>query len=481
MSPEQALGADPELASDVFSLAGVLVYAATGRGPFGEASTAVAMLRRVVDEEPDLSGVAGWLRAEQEPCFAKDPGARPTSRELTDRLSNRGDGPWPPSVTDSRERGALPAESSPTGVTRRRVLAGLACGIPLLGLGIYVATLPAPAPAPSSASDKPIDWQIDMDQRVAAVLIAEDALYAATPSRLYALDPSTGQRHCEVGLGTSAKSGVGLAFDGRNAHLLVGVPDRLSALDPRTGRTVWGHSADGTATPPILPAAGDDTVFAAARGQVRALDPATGEVRWMHPLPDGPISAPHAAAAVCVLATVSQLLAVDATSGRRRWGLALEPGPAPDRVTALVVSDGIAAVPDATGLSAVDARTGAVAWRAQVRTQPAPEPGLAQTVAAGGTLAVLGDGRVHAFALHTGDQRWVYPALRGPGLESIATDGRTVFASGSKLQKTYGLDLATGVSRGEEFRSADILGAGYGFYFHAGPIGGLRAVHPVWT
>jgi serine/threonine protein kinase len=57
MSPEQALGDDPELASDLFSLAGVLVYAATGRAPFGDASNAVAIMRKIVDDEPDL-----WMR-----------------------------------------------------------------------------------------------------------------------------------------------------------------------------------------------------------------------------------------------------------------------------------------------------------------------------------------------------------------------------------------------------------------------------------
>jgi eukaryotic-like serine/threonine-protein kinase len=484
MSPEQALGADPGLASDVFSLAGVLVYAATGRGPFGEASTAVAMLRRVVDEEPELSGVAAWLRSALEPCFAKDPGARPTSRELSDRLAGRGDGSWPPPGTDTFGGETLPAGSRVPGVTRRRMLAavGLVWAIPPLGLAVYAATHPAPAPAPSSTTpDKSISWEIETDRQVAALLLADNMMYAATPSRLYALDPSTGQRRWEAGLGGGlAESEVSLASDGRNSRLLVGVLGRVIALDPLSGQTQWEHVVDGTGPSRMLPAADGDTVFTAGQGQVRALDPATGEVRWTHPLPDGPTSRPYPAAEVCVLTTASRLIALDAESGRRRWAIPLEPGASPGRVISLVVSDGFAVVPDDTGLTAVDVRSGAVVWRAGLRTHPRPEPQFAQMVAAGNTLAVIADGRVHAFALRTGDKWWAYPVVRGPSLESIATDGVTVFASGSRLLEVYGLDLATGVSRGFQYGSAEILGARDGVFYFAYPRA-LRALEPSWT
>jgi serine/threonine protein kinase len=54
MSPEQAAGGETGPPSDVFSLALVLVYAATGRGPFGHATNALAMLRRISDNQPDV-------------------------------------------------------------------------------------------------------------------------------------------------------------------------------------------------------------------------------------------------------------------------------------------------------------------------------------------------------------------------------------------------------------------------------------------
>jgi serine/threonine protein kinase len=61
MSPEQANGDSETFASDVFSLAAVLVFAATGQGPFGPATTPVAMLKRIINDPPELTGVPGGL------------------------------------------------------------------------------------------------------------------------------------------------------------------------------------------------------------------------------------------------------------------------------------------------------------------------------------------------------------------------------------------------------------------------------------
>ncbi|GAB3280525.1 hypothetical protein GCM10027563_09420 [Parasphingorhabdus pacifica] len=84
-SPEQTLGGDIGPASDVFSLGAVLVFAATGSGPFGEESTA-ALLYRVAHAEADLSEVPGDLRPTLAACLAKDPATRPTTSELIDFL-----------------------------------------------------------------------------------------------------------------------------------------------------------------------------------------------------------------------------------------------------------------------------------------------------------------------------------------------------------------------------------------------------------
>ncbi|MFD4025044.1 PQQ-binding-like beta-propeller repeat protein [Streptomyces sp. NPDC058576] len=82
MSPEQLQaprGVGPR--SDVFSLGTLLVYAATGHGPF-DADSPYITAYQVVHEEPSLGAVPMALRAVVEPCLDKEPEGRPSADEL---------------------------------------------------------------------------------------------------------------------------------------------------------------------------------------------------------------------------------------------------------------------------------------------------------------------------------------------------------------------------------------------------------------
>ncbi|RFU37605.1 serine/threonine protein kinase, partial [Actinomadura logoneensis] len=81
MSPEQVEADEVGPPSDVFSLGGVLVYAATGRGPF-DASSPGAIVHRVVGREPDLDGVDPFLADVLARCLTKDPAGRPTPAQV---------------------------------------------------------------------------------------------------------------------------------------------------------------------------------------------------------------------------------------------------------------------------------------------------------------------------------------------------------------------------------------------------------------
>ena len=81
MSPEQVLGSDVGPASDIFSLGSVLTFAAAGTGPFGAGSHA-ALMYRLVNNPADLDNVPGELRSLVASCLAKNPGHRPTAREV---------------------------------------------------------------------------------------------------------------------------------------------------------------------------------------------------------------------------------------------------------------------------------------------------------------------------------------------------------------------------------------------------------------
>jgi Protein kinase domain len=85
MSPEQAEGREVSPAADIFSLGGVLVFAASARPPFGTGS-ASALLHRVVYGSPALGYVPSELRPLIERCLAKDPAARPTTDQLLAEL-----------------------------------------------------------------------------------------------------------------------------------------------------------------------------------------------------------------------------------------------------------------------------------------------------------------------------------------------------------------------------------------------------------
>ncbi|WP_328483317.1 protein kinase [Streptomyces sp. NBC_00377] len=101
MSPEYLRTGHCDTASDVFSLAGTLLYAATGRAPFGD-GTGVDVMHRVAFEEPnpEVTGVVAAadpeLGALLTACLAKEPERRPTPGELIDAAGPRaGSSGWP--------------------------------------------------------------------------------------------------------------------------------------------------------------------------------------------------------------------------------------------------------------------------------------------------------------------------------------------------------------------------------------------------
>jgi serine/threonine protein kinase len=166
MSPEQAESRALTPASDVFSLGGLLVMAATGRGPFTGATTA-QMLYNVVHAAPDLTGLTPEIRALVEPCLAKDPAGRPAPHRILDHLGPVAPGTrvWPAAVhqlIESQEAAVRTALSWPVPEPvappvprppRRRwvpvtaVLAS-ACALAagsLIAVGVFAADPPPPS------------------------------------------------------------------------------------------------------------------------------------------------------------------------------------------------------------------------------------------------------------------------------------------------------------------------------------------------
>jgi serine/threonine protein kinase len=87
LSPEQITGTAVGPPSDVFALGAVLVFAATGRGPFAHGNPA-SLLHRVVHEQPQLPPLPSPLQDVVRRCLARDPSHRPTSQELLQLLGS---------------------------------------------------------------------------------------------------------------------------------------------------------------------------------------------------------------------------------------------------------------------------------------------------------------------------------------------------------------------------------------------------------
>jgi len=84
LSPEQAEGRSPAVASDVFTWACTVCYAASGKSPFGSGTGHA--LHGVVNEDPDLPDLPAVLAPLVEASLSKDPRERPKPRAVADAL-----------------------------------------------------------------------------------------------------------------------------------------------------------------------------------------------------------------------------------------------------------------------------------------------------------------------------------------------------------------------------------------------------------
>ncbi|MDX3853395.1 serine/threonine-protein kinase [Streptomyces sp. AK02-01A] len=326
MSPEQLNSArDVSPASDVFSLAALLVHAATGQGPF-DADSPYMTAYHVVHDAPVVDAVPEPLRTIVTRCLDKDPVNRPGLDELLALFARlpggavegvgaditlAGTPDEPPTALRNTTMEGRPRRRRPD---RRTLFVSLSVALALTGLGVTAVAWSGRTQAGADASPE-----------------------SAAP---HSPDPALpdGWRPWQTTLRQESLSAGNTGFDSGcvaagQALYCGGEGFRASRLDSATGKAEWRVSSEADSSVPLLvrdetvvvndfegPAWSDDN-----RQWVTGLAAKDGKTRWTHSVAMG--SAPVAFGERIVVLSLDErsLIAMNATDGAEAWRWQLPP------------------------------------------------------------------------------------------------------------------------------------------------------------
>ncbi|MEQ7123860.1 PQQ-binding-like beta-propeller repeat protein [Actinopolymorpha sp. B11F2] len=439
MSPEQASAGAIGPASDVFALGSVLVYAATGREPFGTGSPA-ATWGRVARAEADLRGLEHHPLFEGiAACLRLRPEERPSAADLLARWvrlghgteSLQGTGWLPPALAQEVDRRAGEALDLPSPL--RPVGHGDVLGHgEVLGHGdVRAPGRDAAAAAMGAATAEPVGPNVaDLDSRADPDAPDARAPRSARPSRRLLVSAGAGVGVAGL-LATPALVALwrnrdpngwgGLGSPSRSGSPSGSASQTVGSSGPKSRAPARRPSAERPPTPtgpppkadlrwkvrvtgsdsdsyPDLTIA-DGMVLAWTDSHVRGVDPHTGRVRWKRVANDnlGGVAGGVAYVIGSERSSAWQVSALRATSGATRWaykpstGEYLWHGPA---ATGAVVCFG------GDRIRALGVRDGRPRWTVDVSA----DNGLA---AGDGLVAAVGAGLVGLDA-RAGRRRWTY-------------------------------------------------------------------------
>ncbi|MEV5550719.1 PQQ-binding-like beta-propeller repeat protein [Streptomyces sp. NPDC052309] len=459
MSPEQVRGEEHGPEGDVFALGSVLVFAASGHGPFDGRDGQDPMVL-VRDAEPELAGLPAGLRDDLVACLHKSPEHRPAPGQLArmwgpfDAAAFADTLPGPVLADITRRISELPtagvpadagvaagpgpdtpaAAARPGPLSRRAVLMGAVGGVLAVGTA---GTLLAVGGSGDSGGDEPATgrgpskgsgsrppgtaprprWTVPLRDAFDAPLPADGAVYASGVA-LSAKDGSELWRENE--------SSVRLAvFDGR-AYGMVSDPETsersFGRVDLRTGGVV-GPAADPAeldgALFNVIAADGsaiyihiwDEAAPGLSGSRLLAYDVAARRVRWSRAVEahrgesgSGPFVSAVVAGERLVCTDPERMFALDRRSGEPLWSRQLLPKDrdALDSLSRPVVSRTHAYTADSS-IWAVDLATGEVAWELEAGSPLAT--GFAEPVVADGVLYAV-DEELTAHDPLTGRKLW---------------------------------------------------------------------------
>ncbi|MFI5569419.1 PQQ-binding-like beta-propeller repeat protein [Streptomyces sp. NPDC051740] len=379
-------------AHDLFSLGGVLLFAATGRDPFGEGPPAV-LAYRTVYEEPEFDGLPGELTALVRRCLAKDPALRPAPREVIAAAR----------AAQSRLRvgsGPVPARTAGEPTSYR-----IAPPAP--------PAVPGSRPDPGAAAGPPPRPR--RRRRALTTATAAAAVVALAVAGVIHL-PDLVEENRSAGGATGKPSGVGPAADGADP-----LPDVTAKGDRRVAWTaqpgvseVDSEIMGAWLTPEAL-------VRIDASG-IRGFAPRTGTSEWTVPPP---------AKGLVPCGASDAGTATSGGVGLVRFGRAY---------TSPAVCDVAAAL---------DSGTGRLLWHRRVGEAPRHVASVS-----GDVMVVSGEKGLLGLDRATGKPVWTYPWTRGncevddvvPGVRTIAVSD-TCDQEDLDTRRVVELDVVTGEVR----------------------------------
>ncbi|WP_405676242.1 serine/threonine-protein kinase [Streptomyces sp. NBC_01511] len=400
MAPEQIVSShEVGPAADVFSLGCVLVFAATGRGPFGTGGAA-EILYRAIHQPPQLDGLPRVLSQLVGACLHKDPARRPLAASVLAALGALG----------AADPAALLTEGLREDLARRAAHAAVLVAAPPMPTTSLATT------APSGPSRRGFLWIAAAGTTVAAgagaaALAGWRSKPGRTPDRADAGAGTTGRPAPKIPAGPKPRWSVPLKKLDYGQLRLLG--DTLVCWDQRgaiaydtaTGKERWTGSlrppSDVSGEPTWLGVHGS-MLFAEAwggeRGYLLGVD-AAGKQKFAHAVTERTAGGQFAGFVQSVL-SVAGSVAVVGTSDNGGYGVL-----------------------------AVDLDSGNVLWSRTV------EGSDFQARADGSRCFLQDNGTLRGLGLRSGTERWKVRDVIEPGAyPRLATDGKTLLVTSTKVQ-----------------------------------------------
>ncbi len=445
MSPEQARGGSVDPPSDIFSLGGVVYFAATGQPPFGGGIPA-ALLYRIVFDEPSLDGLPPQLRSLVAACLDKNPATRPTPAQLATALM------------PAMPAGSLPTASrlafwpEPVGQFIRDYQARLdpesaqAPPVPVAARTPVASRASFASPAPSTwqaaAGGTAPGWQPagepTVRPRAAGGRHARETAPVAGLSR----------RHALAALAGAATAGLGIAGWEVATHLLPGpgkpAASQFSLPKVTPGTVAWRFNANASVS---SVAQAGNVVYVSTNGNaIFALNATTGKQIWKRTTTSELNGRLMVAGGSVVIAGGNGPYALAAAHGNQLWSIKQE-DQSPLLVSGGVAYLGFAAKSNTTGgVTALDPASGTILWTFPFG--PVADIGGQMAAADGVVYVTTTDGELFALSAANGAVRKKVTGFGAFGSAAIAAIKGVVYTGlDDKKGTVAAIDAASGKTR----------------------------------